>query len=217
MISFDDLGIPVSRETYERLALIENQVRRWQKRINLIAPSTVDAIWERHIRDSLQLWPLAPHARRWLDLGSGGGFPALPIAALLADVEGAHVVLVESNAKKCAFLRETIRLAQLPAEVIWDRIESVAPRLQEGSAFDVISARALASLDQLLHFAESLMGQRTVGLYPKGEDVDGEIAIAKRTWNLAYDLIDSKTEPDARIVRVLSAQRAVLAIRQQEG
>ncbi len=135
----------VSRETLERLNVIAAQVRKWQPRINLVAPSTLETLWERHIEDSMQLLPLAPaEFRTWLDLGSGGGFPALVVAALYAEQPERRFVLVESNGKKCSFLRETARLAGLRIEVKPNRIEDFAAVNAE--RFDVVSARALAPL-----------------------------------------------------------------------
>jgi 16S rRNA (guanine527-N7)-methyltransferase len=192
----------VSRETQERLDIIEAQLRKWQPRINLVAPSTMDDIAQRHIADSLQLVELAPGARSWIDLGSGGGFPGLVVAAVLADNAVANVVLVESNAKKCAFLRETARLAELPVSVICDRIELSVPGLE--GAFDVVSARALAPLTVLLGFAEPLVARGAIGLFPKGQGVDDEVRQALGAWNFRHDLIQSRTERDARIIRVHS-------------
>src|SRR5690348_13481288 len=109
--------MPVSRETEERLVRFVELLLLWQEKTNLVASSTVDRIWSRHIADSLQLLELAPDAKAWIDLGSGGGFPGIPIACALADTSGARVHLVESNGKKAAFLREAVRQLALPAEV----------------------------------------------------------------------------------------------------
>ncbi len=196
----------VSRETSERLDLIVAQLRKWQPRINLVAPSTMDAIWERHIEDSLQLLPLAPESfRTWVDLGSGGGFPGLVIAALCAGQPERKFVLVESNGKKCGFLRETARLAGLQVDVKPMRIEAFAAANEQ--RFDVVSARALAPLSQLLDLAEPFLQQGALGLFPKGQDVDAELATARETWNLDVDLIQSQTEPGAGILRIRSAER----------
>ncbi len=195
----------VSRETQARLDIIVAQLRKWQPRINLVAPSTMDDIATRHIADSLQLVELAPHARSWIDLGSGGGFPGLVVAAALAPCAGSTVVLVESNAKKCAFLRETARLATLPVTVVCDRIERAVPALTR--PFDVVSARALARLSALLGYAEPVIAAGAIGLFPKGQDVDDEIREALGAWNFAHDLIQSRTERGARIVRVRSIAR----------
>jgi 16S rRNA (guanine527-N7)-methyltransferase len=201
-VSVDD----VSRETRARLTIIVDQVQKWQKHINLVAPSTVPAIWHRHVLDSLQLDALAPSAVRWLDVGSGGGFPGLVIAALLAERVGGHVTLVESNQKKCSFLRETARLASLPVEVHAQRIDQIMPELS-ARRWDVVSARALASLDHLLEMTFPLIAAGATGIFPKGRDVDEEINLAQRTWNFSHDLIQSITEPGARIVRVQSLAR----------
>jgi 16S rRNA (guanine527-N7)-methyltransferase len=195
----------VSRETQARLDMIVAQLRKWQPHINLVASSTMGDIARRHIADSLQLLALAPGARSWIDLGSGGGFPGLVVAAALAEIEGATVVLVESNAKKCAFLRETARLAALPVSVICDRIERAVPALMQ--SFDVVSARALAPLAMLLGYAEPIVSGGAIGLFPKGQDVDDELGQALGAWNFAHDLIQSCTERDARIVRVRSLAR----------
>jgi 16S rRNA (guanine527-N7)-methyltransferase len=195
----------VSRETRRRLDAIVGQLRKWQPRINLVAPSTMSEIEARHIADSLQLPALAPQARRWVDLGSGGGFPGLVAAAVLADTPAADVILIESNAKKCAFLRETARVAGLPVTVVCERIEAAVPRLS--GPFDVVSARALAPLPALLAYAEPLIAAGATGLFPKGQDVDDEVRAALRAWNFDHDLIQSSTEDGARIVRVTTAAR----------
>jgi 16S rRNA (guanine527-N7)-methyltransferase len=196
----------VSRETRARLDVIVAQLRKWQLHINLVAPSTMTNIEMRHVADSLQLVGLAPpDARTWIDLGSGGGFPGLVVAAVLVEASEGHVALVESNAKKCAFLRETARLAGLPVEVVCARIEEATPRLKR--PFDVVSARALAPLSKLLDYAEPFLAQGAVALFPKGEDVDDELMQVFRAWHLEHDLIQSLTEQKARIVRVRSAKR----------
>jgi 16S rRNA (guanine527-N7)-methyltransferase len=200
----------VSRETQERLAVIVAQVEKWQKHINLIAPSTLPVIWQRHVADSLQLIALASSARRWLDLGSGGGFPGLVVAAVLAEHHGSQITLVESNQKKCSFLRETARLAGLPVTVLALRIDQATPELAKFS-WDVVSARALASFDQLLHMASPFIGAGAVGLFPKGRDVDDEVKLAQGTWNFSHDLIQSITEPMARIVRVTAMSHRELS------
>src|SRR5437016_2968555 len=100
---------PVSRETLERLDAFVALLLRWQHKTNLIAPSSVPVLWTRHIADSLQLLDVVPGARNWIDLGSGAGFPGLILATALAGAPGAAVHLIESNAKKAAFLREAVR------------------------------------------------------------------------------------------------------------
>jgi 16S rRNA (guanine527-N7)-methyltransferase len=196
------LGGSVSRETEHRLNIVAAQLLKWQPHINLVSPRTMSDYQTRHFRDSLQLCDMAPLARRWIDLGSGGGFPGLVVASVLADHPDSAVVLVESNAKKCAFLRETARLAALPVTVICGRIEDVLSELAE--PFDVVSARALAPLDRLFALSEPVFRKGAVGIFPKGQDVDEEVQAALRAWNFSYDLIQSQTERKARIVKVLS-------------
>jgi 16S rRNA G527 N7-methylase RsmG len=114
---------PVSRETLQRLDRFVALLLTWQQHTNLIATSTVPHLWTRHVADSLQLLDIAPDARIWIDLGSGGGFPGLVIACALADVSGACVHLVESTGKKAAFLREAVRLTGAAAHIHTVRIE----------------------------------------------------------------------------------------------
>jgi 16S rRNA (guanine527-N7)-methyltransferase len=195
----------VSRETFERLEIIVRQLLKWQPRINLVSPNSVPDVWRRHVADSLQLVAPAGDAKKWIDLGSGGGFPGLVVAAALADRPGFRMILVESVGKKCAFLRETSRLAGLPVDVVQGRIESVVPGLS--GSFDIVSARALASLAVLLTMTEPLLATGATGLFPKGQDVDDELLTATKSWNLSADLIHSHTEAGAAIVVVTSASR----------
>src|ERR1700688_3375620 len=108
---------PVSRETVARLDRFVALLLKWQQITHLIAPSTVPILWTRHIADSLQLLELAPHAKVWIDWGTGGGFPGLVIACALHGTAGAVVHLIESNAKKSAFLREAVAATAAPAVV----------------------------------------------------------------------------------------------------
>ena len=195
----------VSHETIEKLQVIVEQLEKWQPHINLVAPSTMNNVWTRHVIDSLQLQNLVPQARRWIDLGSGGGFPGLIIAATFADFKDAQVTLVESNGKKCAFLRETARLADLPVNIIQARIENTAPHLTDH--FDVVSARALGSLKILLDMTASIISKGTIGIFPKGQDVERELKLASISWDLEHELVESQTEIGAKIVIVKSAVR----------
>jgi len=195
----------VSRETLERLDRFVAVLLTWQRMTNLIAPSTVREVWTRHITDSLQLIPLAPAARTWIDLGSGGGFPGLPIACALAEIPGATVHLVESNQKKAAFLREAARVTAAPAVVHAMRMEKFvdgfAPRA------DAVTARAVASLKVLLNECFILLHPGAVGLFPKGQDVGLELTEASKCWNMTADLVPSRTDPKARIVVVRALER----------
>jgi 16S rRNA (guanine527-N7)-methyltransferase len=190
---------PVSRETEQRLDRFVAVLLQWQRTTNLIAPSTVREIWTRHIADSLQLLPLVPDARRYVDLGSGGGFPGLVIACALAGTADSSIELVESNQKKAAFLREAARATGTAAIVNAKRIEDFVPGAQRA---DVVTARALAPLDTLLRLAHPLLQQGATGLFLKGQDVASEIQDATRYWEIEADLVQSRTNPDGRIVVV---------------
>ncbi|HEX6958001.1 MAG TPA: 16S rRNA (guanine(527)-N(7))-methyltransferase RsmG [Ferrovibrio sp.] len=193
----------VSRETLERLKAYAALLARWQKAINLVAPTTLPDLWGRHFLDSGQLLPLAPAGtRRWLDLGSGGGFPGLVIAALGVD----NVHLIESDQRKAAFLREAARAMGLPVTVHVRRIEAVEPAALQaalGGPPEVISARALAPLPELLPLAHRLAGPDTVYLFPKGRQAEDELTEARRYWTIAaMDMLPSQTDPAARILRL---------------
>src|SRR5471030_1922028 len=146
---------PVSRETESRLDRYVDLLREWQAKTNLVASSTLPNLWTRHISDSLQLLPLAPTARIWVDFGSGGGFPGVVLACALAEKPGAMVHLVERNAKKAAFLREALRVTASPGMVHFSGIEDIVERLE--GPIDCVTARALAPLHQLIGFAEPLV------------------------------------------------------------
>jgi len=191
---------PVSRETSERLDRFVALLLDWQQRINLIAASTERIVWTRHIADSLQLLTLAPQARLWADLGSGGGFPGLVVACALADVADARVHLVESNAKKIAFLREAVRVIGLPAVVHGMKIGDFVEKSAE--PIEVVSARALAPLPDLLAAAYPLLKNGAIGLFPKGQGAQAELTEAAKSWNIDATLAVSRTDPEARIVVV---------------
>ena len=196
---------PVSRETAERLDRFVEFLLPWAQKINLIARSTIPAIWTRHVADSLQLLPLAPDAKCWIDLGSGAGFPGLVIACALADRGGAVVHLIESTGKKAAFLREAVNQIRLPAVVHAVRIEDFVKNFNGRP--DVVCARALAPLDELLTLAHPLLKTGAQGLFPKGQDVEGELTQASKYWNIDAELIPSKTSAEGRIVVVRSLRR----------
>ena len=193
----------VSRETFEKLELLERELRRWQAIKNLVGPATLDQIWERHIVDSLQLLSLAPEARTWVDLGSGVGFPGLVLAIAGAE-RGLKVHLVESNSRKCSFLRHVSRLTDAGATVHEARLETVTPSFI-GKA-DVVSARALASLTMLLEWTEPLLKAGTIGLFPKGRDAEIELTEARKRWTFGLDVLPSLTDSEARILRITSIE-----------
>jgi 16S rRNA (guanine527-N7)-methyltransferase len=195
------LGLfPVSRETEERLDRFVEILLLWQRKLNLVAPSTLPEIWTRHVADSLQLLPLAPRARTWVDLGSGGGFPGMVIACALADDARALVYLIESNGKKAAFLREAVRATGAPAIVHAIRAEKFGESCAE--PVDAVTARALAPLKILCDRAFPFIARGAVGLFPKGQDVDAELTEAAKYWRLEGLKVPSKTSPESSIVLI---------------
>ena len=159
--------VPVSRETGTRLAVYVDLLARWRKTTNLIAESTFPSVWTRHIADSAQLLALAPEARLWLDMGSGAGFPGLVIAIQLAGVPGALVHCIESDQRKCAFLREAVRATGAAATIHATRVEAIdAASL---GAVDAVTARAFAPLPLTLKLARRWIERGAIGVFPRGE------------------------------------------------
>lgn len=188
-------SLNVSRETLGRLEIFVRLTEEWQKAINLISPSTVKDIWWRHIVDSAQLYPLiAPYVRSIVDLGSGGGFPALVLAAM-SETERT-VTLIESDRRKGIFLKEAARSMGLTnVTVITSRIEAAPPQYA-----DLVTARALASLSQLVEWAKP---HGSSFLFPKGEHFQDEIAaLPANTYKVAIH--SSVTDDKARIVALQS-------------
>lgn len=191
----------VSRETRARLEILVAELRRWQSAKNLVGPGTLDEIWHRHVADSLQLLDCAPpEATRWLDLGSGAGFPGLVLAIALAERPGAQVDLVEANSRKCAFLRHVARLTGAPARVHAARIEDVIGDFVGRT--DIVTARALAPLDKLVGWCGELLKTGTIGLFPKGERVASELTALAQYPSLQVDGIPSRSDSRGTILRV---------------
>lgn len=192
-----------SAAAVQRLEVYAALIHKWQKAINLIAPKTLPDLWSRHFLDSAQLLEHAPaNTQRWLDLGSGGGFPGLVIAAL-SDI---HMHLVESDQRKSTFLREAARAMNVAATVHVKRIEAVDPAALHaamGAAPQVISARALAPLHELIGLAKPLAGEGTIYLFPKGRAAEDELTVARRYWTIpTADKLPSRTDPEASILRL---------------
>ncbi len=193
----------VSRETLARLDLYADLLQRWTKKINLVSSSTLDALWTRHFLDSAQLFKVAPKGGTWVDLGSGGGFPGAVVAVLAADSQSdLKVTLVESDQRKAAFLRTVLREMGVSACVLADRVE----RLEPMNA-DVLSARALASLEVLLGFAERHLVPTGRAVFPKGEKARDEIRDALEHWRFDCETYNSKTDPEAVILSIGDIQR----------
>jgi 16S rRNA (guanine527-N7)-methyltransferase len=196
---------PVSRETEARLVTFVEALLLGQEKANLVAESTLPLIWTRHIADSLQLLPLAPDGKIWVDLGSGAGFAVIPIACALADEPGAMVHLVESNGKKAAFLREAVHKIGIPAQIHHERAEKFGESCAE--TVQVVTARALSPLKTLCDQVFPFIARGALGLLPKGQDVDAELTEAAKYWTIQAEKVPSVTSPAGSIVVVRGLQR----------
>lgn len=194
----------VSRETLDRLEIYAALLKKWNPAINLVAKSTLADLWSRHFVDSAQIYDLAPEPfKHWVDLGAGGGFPGM-VCAIIAKEKApeARFTLVESDQRKSAFLRTVARETGAHVEVVASRIEGIAP-LQA----DVLSARALASLDMLLEFADRHMKPSGRAIFPKGESYQQEIAEAQGRWHFSAETIPSITDGKAVVLAIGGIER----------
>jgi 16S rRNA (guanine527-N7)-methyltransferase len=201
-------GQSVSRETQERLEHFIALFSKWAKSINLVAPSTLDDAWQRHVADSAQVYQLNPGPRRWIDMGSGGGFPGVITAILLAELGDGWVDLIESNNKKASFLRLALRETGARGSVHPIRIEAAPGEI---ASCDAISARALADLDKLCVFSEPWMlrNENTSAYFHKGRDYAAELARARVRWR--FDLVEHRSvvEKDSVILEISNLHRAI--------
>ncbi len=183
----------------ERLAAYETLVRKWSSVKNLVSASALNDLWVRHLLDSAQVQRVMPKAKLWADLGSGGGFPGLVTAILLADEPDAHMHLVESDGRKCAFLRAVSRETGLRTTVHHARIEDVAADL---TGIEAVSARALADMDQLVAWSFPLLEKGAIGVFPKGKGHQDELTILTRDSRFNIDLRPSISQSDGALVLV---------------
>ena len=187
---------PLTPKQITQFETYENLLRQWQKTINLVGPKTLDAVWERHFLDSAQLWPHLPEkTKRLVDLGSGAGFPGLVLAIM--GVPEVH--LIESDQRKAAFLKQVVRDLDIPVHVHAARLETV-----NLPSADVVTARALAPLSDLLRNAEKFVSHCSIGLFPKGEKAPEELAAAQKIWHIDACLIPSITEKRAMLIRIIA-------------
>lgn len=191
----------LANDCQRRLTIYGQLLGKWQKKINLVGPSTLGDLWGRHFADSLQLLPLAGDWQNWVDLGSGGGFPGM-VVAIAAGGESQTVHLIEADKRKAAFLREVSRETQTKAEIHVDRIENILPELMSQIQFDIVSARALAPLGTLVRYARPALEKGAVGLFLKGKALTGELTTAMADGSLNFALADSLTDVEAKIVVV---------------
>jgi 16S rRNA (guanine527-N7)-methyltransferase len=200
-------------ETIERLLLYERLLRQWQNAVNLVSPGTLDAVWHRHFADSAQLVPLAPPGiRSWIDLGSGAGLPGLVAAILMAGWSAAprlpsiRFTLIESDVRKCAFLREVARQTGIAVDILSKRAESVRTSVNEALP-RVVSARALAPLDRLFELAAPLSPPGTTLLFLKGREVGKELQMAESRWQFQVALVPSITDTHGRVAVITNLER----------
>ena len=191
----------VSRETLAKLDRYAELLTEWQQRMNLVGPSTLPHIWDRHFRDSAQLFAIAGPGKSWLDIGAGGGFPGLVLAIL--DPES-NITLVESITKKCRFLDTVAHETHVAGHVA---VANVRVEALAGSKYDIITARAAAGLETLLDWGMPFAGSGTRWILPKGARVQEELASAAKQFHFAHELIPSRTDSDARIVVAKGVKR----------
>lgn len=192
-------GLDVSRETLDRLEIYYELLRKWNPKINLVAPSTLAVARRRHFLDSFQLLSKAPTDwRRWVDLGSGGGFPGLVVAIAVAETHASgKVTLIEADARKATFLRAVARETDIPVSVVCERIEHASP-----SNADIVSARALAPLPKLLEYVSRHCRADGTALLLKGAKADSEVSEARKYWHFVLRESSSLTDSTATILEI---------------
>ncbi len=189
----------VSRETMARLEAYVGLLIAWNARINLVGRNTIGEVWLRHIHDSSQLFStLPPRSRRLIDLGSGAGLPGL----ILAIIGVPDVHLVETDRKKAIFLAEAMRVTATRATLHVQRVETM-----KAEPFDVVTARALAPLPELLSLAEPFIGPDTVCLFHKGQGAEAELTEAAKGWNMAAERLPSVTDNSGTILKLERVSR----------
>ena len=199
-------ALDVSRETLGRLDLYADLVAKWQRTINLIAPSTLASLWTRHMLDSAQIADLGRQHCFRADLGSGAGFPGLVIALIQQERYPDGVVhLVESDRRKASFLAEAARVTGAPALIHAERIDvALAPLRGKVTA---VTARALAPLPKLLEYAEPLLTSGADGFFPKGQALDSELKRASALFEFQSRLVPSRTETSGKIAVIQAVRR----------
>jgi 16S rRNA (guanine527-N7)-methyltransferase len=204
MSSTQDFGLDVSRETFERLSIYESLLKKWNPAINLVSKSSISELRVRHFVDSAQIFALMPRdAKKWVDIGSGGGFPGMVCAIICAEKSpDTQFHLVESDMRKSTFLRSVAQQAGVTVQVHSNRIEKMEP-----FKADVLSARALASLEKLLEFSAPHLQNDGVALFPKGENYKSELKVAQENWNFDCEEHQSTTGSNSVVLRIGNIKR----------
>jgi len=203
IMSVEEFGrtADVSRETLARFEAYEDLLQQWQQKINLVSRTTLADVWRRHFLDSLQLQPWIDPTVPTLDMGSGAGFPGM----VLSIAQDAPFVLVESDARKCAFLREVRRVTDAPAEIHDGRVEAMSVE----NGFGLIIARALAPVSRLLELARPLLGRDGYCIFLKGERVEQELEEASAAWTMDLKKHPSVADPRGVILEIRNPDRVL--------
>lgn len=207
-VSAPELFPDVSRETLDRLQCHLDLLGKWSAAINLVGRETLASALHRHVADSAQLLPIVQDARpggplRWCDIGTGAGFPGLVVAILAADTDiDLHLILVESDARKAAFLRHAAHVIGIKIEIMHARIERLP-----GLGADVISARALAPLHRLLEWSAPHLAPGGLCLFPKGHGWRAELDTALASWTFRLQNCPSHTSQAGVILKIEELQR----------
>lgn len=181
----------------EKLSLYSDTLIKWQTKFNLVGPDTIDDLTNRHFVDSIQLFPLIKNTESSIiDIGSGAGFPGLVLSILGCN----HVTLVERNLKKCAFLREVIRLTGAGATVISDDIGNIT------ESFDMAVSRAVASITDLLDMSKNVINKNTFCIFPKGQKYAIEVDEALQKWGFTWNALPSLTDENAAILTLANVE-----------
>ena len=190
-----EAALAVSRETETALRAFVDLLLQWNRRVNLISARSAEDVWCRHVLDALQLVPLLPPGTTgFVDLGSGAGFPGL----VLAVAAGCEAHLIEADKRKAAFLTHAAaRLGMTKVTIHAARIEEM-----DLSRTPLVTARALAPLPTLLHYAYRLLAPHGTALFPKGRRAEEELTAASRDWMMRVERFPSRTDPASTIFRI---------------
>lgn len=194
----------VSRETFDKLDAYYRALTEWQQKFNLVSNSSLSDAWQRHFADSAQLFVQIPaSAQSLLDMGSGAGFPGMVLAIMsAAQKPDLKVTLAESIGKKVQFLQYVKALTIVDAEIFHGRVESIAAR-----KFDVITARAMTALTNLLAYAHPLLKKNGCCLFLKGEHFAEELTEAEQKWRFDYETIPSQTSAQSVILKIYHPEK----------
>lgn len=189
----------VSHETIQKLELYQQSLADWQNKFNLVSNSTIEDAWNRHFVDSMQLFALIPQeAKTLVDIGSGAGFPGM-VLAIMANAATPYlkVTLVDSVHKKTLYLNHVKEITNTQVNILNRRIENIKQK-----TFDVITARAVIALKDLLGYAQPLFRKNSICIFPKGKNYLAEISEAKKEWYFNFEIVPSQTSEESVILLI---------------